>query len=465
MLRDYQTELLSRAIVSRETDICVQAPTGAGKTHVMSALAHHYQSPSILFLAHRQEILRQIQQRLQLFSLDAGIIAPWSKETDHRVQVASVQTLSRRVKKHFDIIITDECHHATSPTYKRIYDSIGYAKHYGFTATPQRMDGVGLHSVYSDLILSEPPNWFIKHGYLSQYDYFAPLPGKRVSTSGLGSRGAEFKMEEAAALFSGGTVHGDIIQEWQTHAMGRRTIGFACTVSHASDIAQRFRDAGIPSDILIGAMSSAERNLMLERFKDGEISVLWTVDVVSEGFDLPECEAIILARPTLSLSVYLQQVGRVLRPKPDGKKAVIIDHAMNIAVHGFPCIARDWTLEGRKNSKKSKAPRSCRVCDSCGYVNMLTATDCSYCGHSFYKARAINERAATMARVNGGTMAPDAVAEEESFSDYIKLLHTAAKKGYNAGWAYHRAVEKNYKILPFHKGNALYAKFRKQMGY
>jgi len=466
MLRDYQIDLMDRALASQARSVCVQAPTGSGKTTVMSAMAQHHSGSTILFLAHRQEILRQLRDRLGTFGIEAGIIAPWAPRTTHKVQVASVQTLQRRELSFVpEYIFTDECHHATSNGYKSIYNAIDFKKHYGFTATPQRLDGRGLIEVYDELIVTYAPNWFIKNGYLSQYKYYAPVPSNQVDTSSLGKRGADFKMEEAAALFSGGTVHGNIFQEWEQHAKGRKTIGFACTVKHAEEIAAKFREGGVTSEVLCGTMSTPDRAAVLDRLKGGQTSVVWTVDVVSEGFDLPECEAIILARPTLSLTVFLQQVGRVLRPSPDGQPAIIIDHALNIAVHGFPCIEREWSLLGQKKKDKKNIKRTHRVCDRCGHVSHIIDHTCGNCGNEFYNPRVIKEMAATMVSVGRADDSPDVGQPKNQYYEYIKLVHHAAKKGYASGWAYHKAIEKNIPILPYKQGQGLYAKFRKQLGY
>ncbi len=463
MLRDYQVDLLERALSSKAADVCVQAPTGTGKTTIMAALARYYSGKRILFLAHRQEILRQIKDRLATFNIDSGIKAPWAERTDHDVQVASVQTLSRRDAEYYDVLITDESHHATASNYRKIYQSIDYDNHYGFTATPIRLDGRGLGEVYGDLIVAPPPHWFIKEGYLAQYSYFAPT--KPVDTSGLHVRAGDFRIEEAAAMFSTGTVYGSIIDDWGRHAEGKRTIGFACTVNHARSLAERFNAEGIQSEVLCGAMGTPERQAVLGRLKAGDTKVIWTVDVVSEGFDLPECEAIIQARPTLSLSVYLQQVGRVLRPKPDGSKAIILDHAMNIGVHGFPCIEREWSLTGTKRSERKPIKRTCKVCPSCGYVSPVQEANCDNCGNEFYNPRTVREIGATMASVSPDESAQHHGQSNNEYEEYIKLLNTAAKKGYASGWAYHKAVERGHKTLPYKQAQGLYEKFRKQYGY
>lgn len=460
MLRPYQNDLLNRAISSTARNVCVQAPTGSGKTHIMSALAKHHTGMRILFLAHRQEILRQIHNRLKLFGIRSGIIAPWAPRTNDMVQVASVQTLTRREIPQFDIIITDEAHHATSQGYQKIYETINYYKHYGFTATPQRLDGVGLKGTYDELITADAPHWFIREGHLAQYKYFAPIPSKQVKTESMGVRAGDFKIEEAAALFSGSTVHGNIIEEYIKHANGLLTVGFACTVNHAKELSDTFNTNGIPSAVLHGSMLQVDRENTIARFKNGTINVLWTVDVVSEGFDLPECQAVILARPTLSLTIYLQQVGRVLRPKPDGSHAVIIDHALNVAVHGFPCIEREWTLEGNRNKRTKNIKRSCRVCESCGYVNQLQSANCEECNAEFYNPRIVTTRGATMISVSGGESQQ---SMGQDYNEYIKLLHFAAKKGYKEGWAYHKAIERKFKTLPFKQSRELYAKFRTQV--
>lgn len=448
-LRPYQEKGVSDIINAMTTHsrVCYQLPTGGGKTIVLSELIRCHHTSSVVVIAHRQEILKQIHSKLGLFGMDAGIIAPWAKpEPDKAVQVASVQTLARKGQlPPCELLVIDECHHASSNSYLSLIDKLKPRYVIGFTATPCRLSGKPLGDIFNVLVEGESVKSLMSMGMLCGYEVYGP---KENINKGAKLVRGDYDIHDAERRVDGSaTIYGDPVQTWQALACGKKTIGFACTVESANKMMGRFRIAGISSDVIHGSLSQEQRDGILEFFRNGNITVLWSVDVIGEGFDLPECEAAILARPTASLTIYLQQVGRVLRPAANKAKAIILDHACNVMNHGMPDMERKWSLtEGAPKPSKKAVEQLVRACPKCSYINLPTVLNCEKCGHVFYKPRKVTERQASFGMLTQedldnkpettiSPLAPDWVKKYKN-KTYRDLLYIAKIRGFKAGWAY-----------------------------
>jgi len=292
--------------------------------------------------------------------VDHGIIAPGFQHTDQPVQVAMVQTLVRRLHKMpaIDLLVVDECHHAVAGSWEKITRLCKTARILGVTATPQRLDGRGLKDAFDELVIGPNPRELIERGALAPYVYLAPNSG--LDLSGVTTRGGDWDAEELEDIIQSSPVVGDCIEYYRKHLDGRPALVFCATVRGAEAIAARFTAAGIPAASVDGEMGRAERAERLAGLEDGSIKVITSCELISEGFDVPAVAGAILLRPTQSLSLFLQQVGRALRPKEDGGCAFILDHVGNVYLHGMPDMKREWTLEGGK--KKSDPVTTCDLC-------------------------------------------------------------------------------------------------------
>ena len=199
----------------------------------------------------------------------------------------------------------------------------------------------------------------IRDGVPAGYDFFAP-PTK-MDLSGIKTKMGDFAIDELAALVDKQAITGDAVEHYRTHLQGRPAIAFCITVQHSQHVAEQFRAAGFRATSVDGSMTKAERKERIEGIGDGTYQVLTSCELISEGVDVPVVSGAILLRPTKSLGMYLQQVGRVLRPKPDGNRAVILDHVANVRIHGMPCTPHEWKLENDK--AKGCAPMA--VCEEC----------------------------------------------------------------------------------------------------
>jgi superfamily II DNA or RNA helicase len=355
-------------------------PTGGGKTCIIAAISANAAARDrhVLILVHRRELIHQTSSKLAWVGLEHGVIAAGIPPSDHAVQIASVQTLARRLSGldwRPTLIIIDEAHHATAGQWARILDHWPDAYRLGVTATPCRLDGCGLRGTFDTMVLGPSVADLIFTGYLSPARIYAPPVV--ADLQGIRSRGGDYANDQAAAAMDRPTVTGDAIAHYQLLAPGQQAIAFCCNVAHAVSVCDAFKTAGIGAELLLG--NTPDREQVVAAFAAHRIRVLVTVDVVSEGFDVPAASCAILLRPTQSLGLYLQQVGRVLRPAPGKEHAVILDHVGNVTRHGFPDDPRDWSLDDRMRRSKGTPAPSVRTCPEC-FAAFKPAPICPVCG-------------------------------------------------------------------------------------
>ena len=294
--------------------------------------------------------------------------------------VSMVQTVSRHLDRVETpkIIITDEAHHSTAATYKKIYEAYPEALRLGFTATPCRLNQGGLGEIYSDLITSVSTQWLIDNKYLSPYKYYSV---KLADTSGLHIRAGEYKADEVAELMQHKEIYGGTVQQWKRLAEGKKTIVYCVSVEAARMTAFEFMRAGYSAASLDGTTAPELRAQTMQEFREGKILILCNCELFGEGLDVPDCECTVLLRPTQSLTLFIQQSMRSMRYMP-GKTAIIIDHVGNCYLHGLPDDDRSWTLEPKK---KQENIVKIRECPNCFAVYPPSLQRCPYCGYMAVK--------------------------------------------------------------------------------
>lgn len=371
MLRDYQQSLFNKIISNFSSGIQSQMlvlPTGGGKTVLFSAIAKTYTDAgkSIMMICHRQELIDQGANKLkQITGVFPGIIKAGYKYTQSQVQVASIQSLKseKRIKPPVDLLIIDEAHHATSRVYADIVNH--YKKQgthiLGVTATPVRLDGVGFDVMFQETVEEVSIRQLIAEGYLCKYKLRAAVVEYALHRNGA-KADTQQELREAAKVL----CPDDLVREYLNHN-GKKTVVFACNVDHSRQIEQAYVQQGIKAEHIDGSTPGSVRSEILERFKRGDTTVITNCGILTEGFDCPDIELVQLARPTNSVSLYLQMVGRALRPSPGKVEAIILDHAKNWEVHGLPDDFRDWT-------KDIKKPLKCSHCNTVFYPDTKLAT-------------------------------------------------------------------------------------------
>ena len=353
-LRDYQREVLNNIIRSERKGnkrIVLQMATGGGKTICAAALIEYYVSKGnkVLFLAHRRELIMQASDKLDAFNVNHGIImANISANSFANVQVASIDTLRARAldsqkipMPEADLIIIDEAHRSLSRTYGRLIKYYSQALVVGLTATPVRSDGTGMGAIYTDMVQAVSIKELVASGNLVEAKYYSPtIPDLRK----VGTVAGDYNGKDLATTMDTPKLVGDIVQSWLHIAKGKSTIVFASGVKHSKHLMESFVDAGIIAAHIDGTTPGDERNDILKRFHSGEITVICNCMVLTEGFDAPRAEICVLARPTKSVSLYIQMVGRVLRPFEGKDIATVIDHSGAVYINGFATDDHNWTL-------------------------------------------------------------------------------------------------------------------------
>jgi DNA repair protein RadD len=326
-LRPYQQEVVDeygRMVAAGTRRIIIVAPTGAGKTVIAAeiikrAAAAHKE---ILFVAHRNELLTQARDKLKTFGIDPGIIKA-GRDKDARpmaaVQVAGIQTLHARAVRAksmelppADVLFVDEAHHVRARTYQAIVEGYPNAIIVGLTATPCRGDGRGLGNVFEAMIECPQIGELIELKHLVKLKIFAPpapnLRGVEVAKTG------DYVISQLSDRMDTDQLVGDIVEHWLKHSQRRRTVIFAVDIKHSVHIVEELRTSEIKAEHLDGATPQDERDAILGRLATGETEIVSNCMVLTEGFDLPDIGCIVLARPTRSLGLYRQMVGRGLRP-------------------------------------------------------------------------------------------------------------------------------------------------------
>lgn len=388
VLRPYQESIIDtiRGLMRRGIKrILLQSPTGSGKTLIAAYMLDGAMKNGkrAAFLNHRRELVKQSAKAFWAANIPAGIIAsgflPDPKAT---IQVASVQTLVRRYERiePFDLVVYDETHHLAAKTWTEIYKAYPNAIHIGLSATPQRTDGAGLGAFFDELVLGPSVSELIRDKYLAPYRLFGP---QHPDLSEVHTVAGDYDKHELADVMKSSTVVGDAVAEYIQHGKGLTGIAFTWSVESSKELAQRFNDAGVPAAHIDGTTEEYMRDAAIQAFRDEKIKILTNVDIVGEGFDLSACSLGFFLRPTKSLSVYLQQVGRVLR-FAEGKTAQLYDHSGNYERFGYPDDDREWSLAGRDKKKKKKdASQATKICPGCFLVCPRVAKKCSNCGHEF----------------------------------------------------------------------------------
>lgn len=345
-LYDYQREMkdsVLEAFNSHDAVMC-QMPTGTGKTHVLASVVSEYaKGKTVWVVAHRKELINQIQRTWERFYL--------SKRNAPEVKVMSIQWLSRNWDSIADerpaMIVIDEAHHALAATYRELFLRYPHAKKLGMTATPYRLSGKGFTDLFDILLQSKSIPEFILMKRLSLFDYYAvPQDSKiRRQIALLRKRGADgdYQTKELEQSLNTPRNIEYLYNSLMRYANGRKGIVYAINISHAHAIADYYTAHGLRCCAIDCNTPVKEREELVSSFRNGEFDVMVNVDIFSEGFDCPEVEFIQLARPTLSLAVYLQQIGRGLRKAKGKKYCVILDNVGLSRTFGTPI--RKWKWE------------------------------------------------------------------------------------------------------------------------
>ena len=362
-LRPYQQSLKDAVATAWRThrSVMLQMPTGTGKTRLFVSLIADIRKAEpgakVLIVTHRKELVEQISRSLTThYGLRHAVLTGGKrpKAVETGIVVASVQTLSRRLQKaaegeseiRADYLIIDEAHHSLAPSYQVLWRHFPAAGKLGVTATPYRLKKKAFTSLYEVLLESMPVKDFIAEGYLADYVLYTASAGRvalaRINRLTQFGADGDYRKEDLDTLCNVEEEIAWLYDCYERYAPGRKGIVYAVSREHAARIACHFVEQGVAAAGVDSDTPAVERADTLERFRRGELTVLVNVELFTEGFDCPDVEFVMTARPTRSLALYLQQVGRALRPMPDGRKVLLLDVAGLQARFGLPDRRRDW---------------------------------------------------------------------------------------------------------------------------
>lgn len=442
-LHDYQQRLVDKtrqAYMQGYKAPCVVAPCGAGKSVIISEIARMttIKGNRVLFLVHRRELIEQIKNTFKKNEVNLDL-----------VQFGMVQTVVRRLDKTPKpaLIITDENHHALAKSYRKIYDHFSDVLRLGFTATPIRLNGSGLGDVNDILIEEVDAKWLIENNYLSPYKYYAPrlIDITKLKLNSL----KEFSSTSIDNAMEDKTIYGDVIKHYKELADGEQAIAYCHSVKASEFTAEQFRQHGINAVHLDAKTPKHERDSIIQKFRDREIQVLCNVDLIGEGFDVPDCSTVIMLRPTQSLSLYIQQAMRGMRYQP-GKTSIIIDHVDNVRRHGLPDAKREWSLKGIKSSSDNESSIKIRQCENCFAVYSPKEKACPMCGHvpevKQQREYEINESAKLEEVTEEDVSITLDFREPKDCKNMKELIELGKNRGYKnpQGWAYYQAKARGW---------------------
>ncbi|MBA5014461.1 DEAD/DEAH box helicase [Pseudomonas aeruginosa] len=452
ILRPYQDQALNELRRGIRDGILVQmlmAPTGAGKTTIASAMKQGAcaKGRRAFFIVDSLELVDQAASRFYQDGLQVGVIQGDHTWTDYSkpVQVCTIQTLRSRWKDladHLkpDLVVIDEAH-VLHKMHKEIIAECVERKIpvVGLSATPFRK---GLGQIFGRLVVTASLSDLTQQGYLVPAECYAPhIPDmKGVKTTADG----DWAEDALAEVMGSAKIMGDVVTNWIMHAKDRQTVVFACNVAHSRELARQFNTAGILAAHVDGYMDEQERAKIIKNFRHGSIRVLCNVAVLTKGFDAPETSCVVLARPTKSLMMHYQMMGRGLRPAEGKSDCIIIDHAGNCLRNGVPTEPLPTELDDgagknsdRRDRNKEKAERLPRPCPKCSHL--FATSICPACG---FKPQAHED-----VEWVDGKLVPIGSSKKRTFSTeekrdiYAQLLGYAQQHMLKPGWAYFKCQE------------------------
>ena len=403
-LRPYQQDLLEKsqaALVQTGARVMTQLPTGGGKTEIAGALLKDFlvEGRKAVWLTHREELAEQSANRLKEHWLipampvteawQRGKPAPYQP---NGVAVLKSQTVGRRNNGRIkvwedygpeDLLVVDEVHHAPAPGWERAIEQWP-GRVWGLTATPWRLSlREGFDHLFYTLVTGPQTSKMQTDGYLALSRVFAPTLDNRIRGGEVGQLGDFTEGGIERANDDGGDGGRFImttlaVKFWRNLAHGRQTVAYAVSKGHAANLVRTFTELGISAAAILSDTSSDDRTQVIKNFENRQITVLVNVAVATEGFDLPDASCVLITRPTKSLALYLQMIGRGLRPnKSDGNDCLVLDLAGNAEEHGLPEDHREWSLAARGNPAAGDPP--VRYCHECNFMAHPAHHKCPEC--------------------------------------------------------------------------------------
>lgn len=425
--------------------ICIQSSCGSGKTviagHILKAAAE--KGTDAWFICHRKEIASQASDTFNSIGVRHGLVASGATlDVMARTQICSVQSLRHRAKflRRPGLILWDETTHLPASTWAAIYNEHKDAHHVGFTATPKRSDSKGLAEFYQEMICGPSMGDLISGGYLSPYRVFSP---PCADLSGVHTSRGDYVRSELASVMDKPKITGDVLSHYFKHLTGKKALVFCVSIEHSQRVAAEFRAAGVASQHIDGETPDEERRDGIRKLEAGEIRIVTSVDIFSEGLSVNNLDAVICVRPTQSVGLFVQFVGRAIRTAPGKKEAIILDHAGLFQRFGFPeHLAWSLSLNSTRNARKVRDVSSpgVAICPACFAAQYSGADRCSYCGHALpIKKREVEEVDGELVELQRKAAVRERKIQQGGARTLEELIELGRARGYKNpyGWAAH----------------------------
>ena len=444
-LRPYQLALKNKAREAFKNNkrVILLAPCGSGKTVIASSIMQDAikKGNKVWFIVHRSELMKQANDTLERYGIPKK-----------NLEVYMVQSLAHKldkIKEEPNLIIVDECQHSSSSTYRKIINQYPNAYILGLSATPTRLTGKPLGDIYETIISEVTAKQLIEMKYLADYSYYAPE--LNIDFNNIKIKAGDYDTEDVNRVMSKAKIYGDIIKTYKKLANNKKTILYCASIEYSKKMEKLFSENGYKIKHFDGTTPEKERQQIVEDFRNNKIQMLTNVDLIGEGFDVPDCECVLLLRPTQSLNLFIQSSTRCLRKNGD-KKAIIIDYVNNIQKHGLPTMDRQWSLDKKVkeyDNENDDGTLRIRVCKEC-FSTFEGGDVCPYCGAE-YELTAIEienikevqlkkvEKEKELKRQQYLSSVADKVQYYESVEQcttWAELTEFAKMKNYKPGFAY-----------------------------
>lgn len=451
-LRDYQTETINevyRSMKHGHRRIVVQQPPRTGKTVIMAEIAKRATAKGnyVMFVIHRKEVLDQAKKTFKLQGVKMSLTT-----------MGMVQSLTRHVNEMPmpQLILIDEGHHAISKSYRRIIDAFPKAYVLYFTATPIRLGHDQMDKISDDIVTGKSIQWLTENHFLAPFKYYALSDIDRSKLKKSHGDFTSASMDQAIDH----QIYGNIVKQYQRLAVGKQAVVYCHSIASAKEVVGQFEEAGISAEEVDGETPAKKRDSIVENFRQQGTMVLANVNLFTEGVDLPNVDCVIMARPTSSLSLYLQFSMRCLNPRK-GKTAIIIDHVDNYLTHGLPDDDHDWsqaivTKDKRKKGNSEPGPQicQCKYCFGVFYRKDMVDHRCPLCGEELASAtkdyqivnvdlqeikHRSNKRLQMAKAIMHKNIAKNITGKSPSQLHSLAELQAYAQlMGYKPGWAYYQ---------------------------
>jgi superfamily II DNA or RNA helicase len=451
-LRPYQiaaVEQIERAYADGKRAPLLALATGAGKTRVAGEVISRevQKGRPCLFLAPRRELVYQASNSLAAVGVDHGIHMAGREDLEDAwapVTVASIDTAMARVLKRGrrpfvdpELIVVDEAHLSITKRRQELLNTWPDVRLLGLTATPSRKDGKALGVIYDLIIEPITVDQLTEHGYLVPARYFS-LSAPDLAR--VGTVAGDYHQGQLEKVMTHPGLVADVVQTWLDRGADRRTAVFATSIAHSTALAEALQRAGVAAEHVAADTPTAERTSIFQRFTSGSTQVLCNCFLAAYGFDLPDLACVVLARPTKSLVLYLQMLGRGLRPAEGKSDCLVLDHSGAVHEHGFATDPRHWTLHGKYALESPTSSPSLREeskqidCPECSAVFSGTRT-CPECGYVLVpKGREVKTMDGELVEIGAGLPAKE--IDRRQF--YGELRGYCVERRYKEGFAAHK---------------------------